>query len=133
LPRTTTGSNYLQPYEDVIESVKRLSEKRLRLGITSQEYGQASCEISPLARAEYLDRRAIFISDQTGISKANPKCYCNVSQKLGVPPERCMHVGDRPDRDVDRPTARVGLRSLNRRSAVIHETPRRNPAGLHNP
>jgi putative hydrolase of the HAD superfamily len=41
-----------------------------------------------LGLVPYLDPTAIFISDQIGISKPNPKLYCAALRELGLSPTR---------------------------------------------
>ena len=67
------------------------AEKLLRLGV----YG-------------HLTPSAIFISDQIGISKPNPKLYRRACDELGVRPEEAVYVGDNARTDID-PANEVGL------------------------
>jgi putative hydrolase of the HAD superfamily len=52
------------------------AEKLVRLGIV-----------------RYLDPKAIFISDQIGISKPNPKLYLAALRELGLKPARSCTSG----------------------------------------
>jgi putative hydrolase of the HAD superfamily len=49
----------------------------------------------------FLDSGAIFISDQVGIGKPNPKLYLRAARKVGVTPAEAMYVGDHPVNDMD--------------------------------
>ncbi len=72
-----------------------------------------------------LEPRAIFFSDQMGVSKPNPKIYAKACAALGVAPARAMYVGDRPSHDVV-PAARIGMRTVLYRGAggkYARETP----------
>jgi putative hydrolase of the HAD superfamily len=64
----------------------------------------------------YLDPRAIFFSDEMGVSKPNPKIYAKACRALGVAPARVLYVGDRPSHDVA-PARAVGLRTVLYRGA----------------
>jgi putative hydrolase of the HAD superfamily len=56
----------------------------------------------------FLDPKAIFISDQIGISKPNPKLYSAALRELGLKPDEVMYVGDNPEHDVAPPKS-VGM------------------------
>jgi putative hydrolase of the HAD superfamily len=107
----------LRPYEDVMEVFACLKEKTdLRLGIISA--GLTVKQADKLVRLgvlPYLDPKAIFITDQLGIGKQNPKLYKKVCQQLELSPGRCMYVGDNPPNDVDPANAAGMITVLNRR------------------
>jgi putative hydrolase of the HAD superfamily len=42
----------------------------------------------------------IFIADEVGMVKPDPRLFRLAAQRLGVAPERCAMVGDRYERDV---------------------------------
>ena len=72
-----------------------------------------------LVRLGLLDRfapRAIFFSDQLGVSKPNPKIFQKACEALDVDPTRAMYVGDRASHDVA-PAASVGMRTVLYRGA----------------
>lgn len=64
----------------------------------------------------FLEPRAIFFSDQMGVSKPNPKIYAKACAALGVPATRAMYVGDRPSHDVE-PAAAIGMKTVLYRGA----------------
>jgi putative hydrolase of the HAD superfamily len=107
----------LRPYEDVLEVFAALKEKTdLRLGVISA--GLTIKQADKLVRLgvlPYLDGTAIFITDQLGVGKPNPKLYKKVCQTLGLAPERCMYVGDNPPNDIDPANAAGLITVLNRR------------------
>jgi len=43
---------------------------------------------------------AIFISEREGLRKPDPALFVRAAEQLGVPPERCLFVGDNPVADV---------------------------------
>ena len=63
---------------------------------------------------KYLDPRAIFISDQVGISKPNPKLYLYALDRLGLPADQVMYVGDNPTKDIG-PAKQVGMIAVRHR------------------
>lgn len=114
----------LAPYEDALDAFKRLHAARFRLGIVSQGYTvKQAVKLVRLRLLPFLDKKAIFLSDQLGMSKANPKFFQRAAELAGAPPGQCMHVGDRPDRDIDPANAAGWLTVLNRRSGRYRERP----------
>lgn len=125
----------LVPYEDVHEGIKRLKELGFRLGIAS--HGLTVKQAEKLVRLrilQYLDMQALFFNEQLGMSKSNPKFFVRVAGHLGLKPEQCLHVGDRPDRDVDPANAAGWVTVLNRRSGRYHEMVGETPPAytIHN-
>jgi putative hydrolase of the HAD superfamily len=107
----------LAPYPDVIDALRVLAKTRLIRGIITAglEIKQAE-KIVRLNIYEFLTPRAIFISDQIGISKPNVKLYQRACEGVGVKPSEAMYVGDSPLSDVDPPN-RIGMITvLNRRT-----------------
>jgi putative hydrolase of the HAD superfamily len=49
---------------------------------------------------DFVDPNLIFITDQVGIAKSNPKLYRLAVRAAGVKPHQAMHVGDHPLSDV---------------------------------
>jgi len=130
-----TVHNSLKAYEDAIEAMKRLQAAGYRLGIVSQ--GVTIKQAEKLVRLRilpYLDKRAIFFSDQIATSKSNPKFFIRAAESVGAQPARCMHVGDRPDRDIDPANSAGWITVLNRRTGRYHERPGTTPPSyvIHN-
>lgn len=116
------------PYEDGVEAFKRLSTRGFSLGVVTQ--GRTIKQAEKIARLRilpYLHKRAIFFSDQLGISKASPKFYRRAAEIFSADPRHCMHVGDRPDRDIDSANTAGWITVLNRRSGRYHERPGATP------
>jgi putative hydrolase of the HAD superfamily len=111
-----TKDSELRPYPDVVEAFQVLNSRGLRIGIITA--GLATKQAEKLVRLDllkYIDPRAIFITDQMGIGKPNPKLYTTACHSLGLETFRCMYVGDRPVDDID-PAGSVGMVTvLNRR------------------
>jgi len=105
-----TKFRQLHPFPDAEEALRRLSENTsLILGILTEglEIKQAE-KLIRLGVVKYLDPRALFISDQVGISKPNPKLYRYALDRLGLSADQVMYVGDNPDRDMA-PAREVGI------------------------
>jgi putative hydrolase of the HAD superfamily len=57
---------------------------------------------------QFFSPSAIFISDQIGISKPNPKLYQRACSELNISPAEAMYVGDNPISDIDPPN-KIGM------------------------
>ncbi len=123
-----TIHNGFRPYEDGVEAFKTLHSKGYTLGVITQGRTVKQAEkVIRLRILPYLDKRAIFLSDQIGISKSSPKFYVKAAETFGAEPRNCMHVGDRPDRDIDPANSAGWITVLNRRSGRYHQRPGATP------
>ncbi|MCD6404238.1 MAG: TIGR02253 family HAD-type hydrolase [Planctomycetes bacterium] len=114
----------LKPYDDVPGILEALSHSGVIVGIITA--GPAVKQAEKLVRlkvTQYLDPRAIFISDQIGISKPNPKLYLRACQSVGVIATEAMYIGDNPPNDIDPPKSLGMITVLNRRSGKYSGVP----------
>jgi len=112
-----TKSRELAAYPDAVELLKDLQRIGLIVGVITA--GPAIKQAEKIVRlhiGRHLSPNAIFISDQIGISKPNPKLYLRACQSVGVQPSEAMYVGDNPPNDVDPPQSIGMIAVLNRRS-----------------
>jgi len=114
----------LAPYEDAAETLRRLKEKRLLLGIVSAGVPIKQAEkVVRLGLHHLVEARHIHITEASGVAKTNPKIYVRACRAAGARPEECAYIGDNPVVDVDVPH-RIGMRTfLSRRSgkyATVH-------------
>ena len=82
---------------DVPDVLDSLREKQMRLAVVSNSDGTLNHRLESLgiaARFEYVADSAIV-----GVRKPHPEIYLATCRALGVAPEECVHVGDRPDAD----------------------------------
>ena len=94
----------LAPYPDVIPLLTWLAEAGVRVGIVTHGLTVKQAEkLVRLGLVRYLDPKAIFISDQIGISKPNPKLYLAAVRELGLKPNEVMYVGDSLEHDIAPP------------------------------
>jgi putative hydrolase of the HAD superfamily len=99
----------LRPYADVPPVLRKLSHTDLVRGIITSGLQQKQADkVLRLGLYEYFTPTAIFISDQIGISKPNPKLYQRACDEVGVQPRETMYVGDHPTQDVD-PANALGM------------------------
>ncbi|MBI4833257.1 MAG: HAD-IA family hydrolase [Planctomycetes bacterium] len=99
----------LNPFPDVIPMLRRLAKTDLIRGIISDglEIKQSE-KLIRLGILPYLTPAAIFLSDQIGISKPNPKLYQRVCAELDISPEEAVYVGNHPLLDIDPPN-KIGM------------------------
>lgn len=115
-----TKFEQLEPYEDVLEVLKILSNSNLTLGvITAGLTIKQSEKLIRLGLLEYFNPNAIFISEQIGISKPNIKLYQRACSDLNLRPGETMYVGDAPLHDVDPPN-RIGMITVHNRRGGKH-------------
>ena len=123
-----TKFRQLAPFPDVPAVLAHLSGASVRLGVITE--GPAVKQAEKLLRlglTQYFDPTAIFISDQLGISKPNPKLYRRACELAGVAPSEAMYVGDNAPNDVD-PANAVGMKTvLCRRGGRHDHKPSRTP------
>ncbi|MCA8963219.1 MAG: HAD-IA family hydrolase, partial [Planctomycetes bacterium] len=90
-----TKFKQLRVFPDVLRVLRQLSKSKVLLGIITAGLTIKQAEkILRLRIYQYLDPKAIFISDQIGISKPNVKLYQRACESVGVRPEEAMYVGD---------------------------------------
>lgn len=121
-----TKMRELSAHEDVIESLKLLSRySDLHLGVITNGVTIKQAEkVVRLGIYPYIDANAIFISDQMGMNKQNPKLFLRACRSLGLRPHEVMYVGDDPSVDIDPPNE-IGMITVQSRRGGKHED---NPA-----
>jgi putative hydrolase of the HAD superfamily len=100
---------HLRPYPDVPPLLSRLAKTDLVRGVITA--GLAVKQADKLLRLGLYEKftpTAIFISDQIGISKPNPKLFSRACDEVGVEPKETLYVGDHPLHDVD-PANSLGM------------------------
>jgi putative hydrolase of the HAD superfamily len=105
----------LAAYPDVVPFLSGLARAGLRVGVITHGLTVKQAEkLVRLGLVPFLDPKAIFISDQIGISKPNPKLYAAALRELGLKPDEVMYVGDNPEHDVAPPKS-VGMLTVSAR------------------
>ncbi|MBI5369369.1 MAG: HAD-IA family hydrolase [Planctomycetes bacterium] len=117
-----TKFRQLAPFNDVAEVLGALAGTALVRGIiTSGMMTKQAEKLIRLNLYQYLSPQAIFISDQIGIAKPNPKLYLRACDDLRLSPGEVLYVGDNPLHDID-PANQVGMITvLNRRSGKYRD------------
>ncbi len=94
----------LVPFDDVLPFFGALRKAGMRLGIITHGWTVKQAEkLVRLRLVPYLEPSAVFISDQIGISKPNPKLYALALSDMRLVPHEAMYVGDSPEHDIAPP------------------------------
>ncbi len=107
-----TKFHKLKTFDDVIPFLKKIANYPIIKGIISD--GLAIKQAQKLLLLDiysYFTPQAIFISEQVGISKIDPKIYEYICEKMKILPEQTMFIGDHPDKDIDTAN-QIGLISV---------------------
>lgn len=96
-------------FEDVVPTLESLAARGLKLGVISNWDERLRPLLRRLRLAQYF--AAIVVSREVGCSKPACAIFEHAVQKLGLPPEAVLHVGD--DQSMDLRGARAaGLSAL---------------------
>jgi len=116
-----TKSVELRPFPDVTAALRRLAKTELVLGIVSAGLQEKQAEkLIRLGLYRCFRSDAIFISEQIGIGKPNPKLWVTACTSLGVAPNEVMYVGDNPIQDID-PCNGLGMVTVRSRRGTRHK------------
>ncbi len=111
----------LAPFPGVRELLADLRRANVRVGIITHGLTVKQAEkLVRLGLVPHLDPSAIFISDQIGVAKPNPKIYQMALERCGVAAARALYVGDNPRNDVI-PPRQLGMRTCWARLVRKHE------------
>ena len=85
-------------FDDVLPTLDQLASDGIKLGIISNWDDR----LRPLLRALELDKyfEVILISCESAFTKPSPVMFNLAAEKLGLAPERVLHVGDSLELDV---------------------------------
>ena len=112
---------HFTPFPGVVELLKRLRARNLKLGIVTNGFSETHREkIALLQIGDYFD--AIFIADEVGMVKPDPMLFAHACTRLKSSPSVSAMVGDRYDRDI-RGALEAGLYTvwINRDDASLPE------------
>ncbi len=103
----------LRPYGDTLATLRELRARGYRLVLVSNVSGPGELFREGLARAGVLPLlEATVFSYDVGVRKPDPAIFRRALDAVGVPPERAVHVGDMPTRDV-LGARRAGMRAVH--------------------
>jgi putative hydrolase of the HAD superfamily len=110
----------LAPFDDVYPLFCDLKRAGMRLGVLTHGWTVKQAEkLVRLGLVPYIDGRAVFISDQIGIAKPNPKLWRTALSDLHLAAEEVMYVGDSPEQDIA-PPGSIGMITVWARRAAKH-------------
>jgi putative hydrolase of the HAD superfamily len=127
--RQSMGKRILQ--KDAKQVVFELDKRGYRLGIISNVI--TTREIPDWLEADDLKQyfQSVVLSSVLGRRKPDPEVYWEAARRIGVPPEKCVYVGDNPSRDV------VGTRNAGFGMVILlmdpDEVEKDPPAGENKP
>jgi len=99
----------LEPFGDARPLLTSLQAAGIQTGVITHGWTTKQSEkLVRLGLVPYLDPAAIFITDQIGISKPNPKLYARALEELGRKPDEVIYVGDSPRHDIAPPQS-IGM------------------------
>jgi putative hydrolase of the HAD superfamily len=108
-----TKERGLKILPDARALLEALATGGIRMGVISAGLQVKQAEkLVRLGVLPWMDPRAIFFTDQMGVSKPNPKLYVKACRALGIAPARVMYVGDRAAHDVV-PARRIGMKTVH--------------------
>ncbi|MEM1452945.1 MAG: TIGR02253 family HAD-type hydrolase [Planctomycetota bacterium] len=113
-----TKFEHLRAFDDVVPFLEALREARMRTGIITHGWTTKQSEkLIRLGLVDLFGPRDVFISDQVGISKPNPKLYQHALRQLGLLPGEAMYVGDNLANDIVPPKS-IGMHTCWMRRAA---------------
>jgi putative hydrolase of the HAD superfamily len=91
--------DFLELWPGAIELLVALRARGCKLAMITNGFAETHREkIAILQLEDAFDE--IFIADEVGMLKPDPRLFRLAAERLAVPPERCAMVGDRFERDV---------------------------------
>lgn len=86
-------------FDDTRPALIALAAKRVRLGVISNWDERLRGLLQRLQLDHYFE--VIVVSCEVGFAKPSPAIFASAAQKLGLPPEAILHVGDSTEMDVE--------------------------------
>jgi putative hydrolase of the HAD superfamily len=112
------------PFPDALALLSDLQATGLITGIITHGWTDKQAEkLVRLGVIPHINKDAIFISDEIGISKPNPKLYETALDRLDLRAEEVMYVGDSPAHDI------APAKSLGMLTAFARRASRWTPSG----
>jgi HAD superfamily hydrolase (TIGR01549 family) len=92
-------TKYFALFPGALDLLKRLKTAGKKLGLVTNGVSETHREkIALLEVTEYFD--AIFLADEVGMVKPDPRLFAHACEKLGARPAATAMVGDRYERDI---------------------------------
>ncbi|MEK7583707.1 MAG: HAD-IA family hydrolase [Patescibacteria group bacterium] len=107
-----------RPYHDAIAILKLLRQKGIPMALASNGYHTTRRIIRAYSLERYF--RYIFLSEETGISKPDPKAFITCAKFLGVATKKVLVVGDSYTCDI------LGAKNAGCGAAIIDRANRKD-------
>jgi REG-2-like HAD superfamily hydrolase len=121
-------ADHYQLFEDVLPALRELRERRLKIAVVSNWAPHLPQILADLGVARFLE--AIVVSAVEGVEKPAAEIFLRAAHRVDLSPGEILHVGDRPDNDVDG-ALDAGLRAtLLDRHRSLSEHPELRCTGL---
>ncbi|HET9393893.1 MAG TPA: HAD family hydrolase [Candidatus Rubrimentiphilum sp.] len=92
-------AKYFALFPGALDLLKQLRAAGIKLGLVTNGVSETHREkIALLEVSDYFD--AIFLADEVGMVKPDPRLFAHACEKLGVEPAAAAMVGDRYERDI---------------------------------
>ena len=98
-------------YPEATPLVKKLKKRGYRIGLISNTVSPTMVPAELKAADIYDDFEVLVMSSVERLRKPDPAIFKLSCDRAGVAPERCVYIGDAPDRDVEGPR-RAGFGSV---------------------
>lgn len=96
--RELLGPNSLALYEDVPPALEWLQRSGMRKGIVSNWQCGLRHFCRELGILDYFD--FVVVSAEVGFQKPDLQMFAIAAERMGVAPDRILHIGDNPEQDV---------------------------------
>lgn len=106
---TLDGLDVLQLRPGIAELLPRLGAAGYRLGLVANQPADALARLERVGIARHFAFHGL--SGLHGMRKPDPALFIAAADGLGVPPRRCIVVGDRIDNDIA-PARRLGMATI---------------------
>ena len=107
-----TKEELLKPYPEVIETLKKLKSKGLKLAVVTDAPSlKAHRRLDAIGVIDFFDV-IISTDDTNGKKKPSPEPFMEALKRLNISAEEALHVGDWPERDI-KGAKNVGLGSIH--------------------
>lgn len=110
---TLAGLDTFQLRPGIDDLLQRLVARGLRLGIVANQPANAVERLRRAGIAHHF--QYLGLSGVVGLRKPDPAIFLGAAEALGVPPARCVMIGDRIDNDIA-PAKALGLAAIRFRS-----------------
>ena len=96
-------------YDDAIELLEYLKNKKYKLGIVANQKKGLQKRLDEFGILEYFD--LVISSEEVGVSKPDKEIFNIALSKTSCKPQECIMIGDRLDNDI-LPANQIGMKTI---------------------